>query len=254
MIGIYKITNLVNKKIYIGQSSNIEARWRAHRTRPFNNNSLDYESPLYRAIRKYGIENFSFSIVEQCKISELNDKEIYWISFYNSNDSEKGYNLTRGGQTSKPSKLKIEQVKEIQELLLNTTLSQEEISLKFNISQRAVSGINTGETWRFDNLLYPLRDSNEASSCKEKKYCLLCGNKISYGARLCKKCSDYNKRIVERPNREELKNMIREKSFLQIGRIYGVSDNTIRKWCRFYDLPYKKNQIKNFSEEEWNKV
>lgn len=251
MIGIYKITNLINKKIYIGQSSNIEARWQAHRTRPFNNNSIDYEKTLYRSIRKYGLDNFSFSVVEQCRIDELNDKEIYWISFYDSNNPEKGYNLTKGGQTSKPSKLKKEQVSEIQKLLLETSLSQEEISLKFNVSQRTISGINTGELWISDNLSYPLRKEN---FYKKKNYCVRCGKEISYGAKLCQRCFSYSRRKVERPNREELKKLIKEKSFIEIANIYGVSDNAIRKWCQFYNLPYKKREIKLFTNEEWSEV
>jgi group I intron endonuclease len=58
--GIYKIENLVNGKIYIGQSVDIEARWAAHRS-----TSLKSQQPLYRAIRKYGLDNFAFSILEE---------------------------------------------------------------------------------------------------------------------------------------------------------------------------------------------
>lgn len=61
-------------------------------------NSDCYNRPLYRAIRKYGIENFDFVIIELCKPEDLNDKEIYWIKYYNSyEDVNKGYNLTPGG-------------------------------------------------------------------------------------------------------------------------------------------------------------
>lgn len=58
--GIYKIQNLINGKIYIGQSKNIEKRWLRHKTTAFNKNDHSYNLPLYRAIRKYGLENFSF--------------------------------------------------------------------------------------------------------------------------------------------------------------------------------------------------
>ena len=47
---------------------------------------------------KYGIENFSFEVIEECEKEKLNDREIYWISFYNSNNKNNGYNLTNGGE------------------------------------------------------------------------------------------------------------------------------------------------------------
>ena len=55
--GIYKITNLANNKVYIGQSTNILKRFNAHKSRAFNPKNSQYESHLYRAIRKYGLDN-----------------------------------------------------------------------------------------------------------------------------------------------------------------------------------------------------
>ena len=66
MIGIYKITNKINGKCYIGQSINIKQRWKGHRKDAFWLNGPDYQYPLYKAIRKYGIENFSFEVIEEC--------------------------------------------------------------------------------------------------------------------------------------------------------------------------------------------
>ena len=74
MVGIYKITNKINQKIYIGQSVNISKRWTAHRNGAFNPNNGQYNTPLYKAIRKYGIENFTFEILEECAINELDIK------------------------------------------------------------------------------------------------------------------------------------------------------------------------------------
>lgn len=75
MVGIYKITNKINQKIYIGQSVNISKRWTAHRNGAFNPNNNQYNTPLYKAIRKYGIENFTFEVLEECGINELDIKE-----------------------------------------------------------------------------------------------------------------------------------------------------------------------------------
>lgn len=91
MIGIYKITNLSNNKIYIGQSINIAARWEEHLY--WSSNS---ECPIHRALRKYGVNKFSFEIIEECPKEELDTREIYWIKYYNSL-SPNGYNLTPGG-------------------------------------------------------------------------------------------------------------------------------------------------------------
>lgn len=93
MVGIYKITNNINNKCYIGQSIHIKRRWIEHVTASKNENPL---SLISKAIKKYGKDNFSFEILEQCKISELNEREMYWIKYYNSFGS--GYNMTAGGE------------------------------------------------------------------------------------------------------------------------------------------------------------
>lgn len=76
-IGIYKITNLINSKSYIGQSKNIEHRWQMHRVNAFNQNSEVYNYPIYCAMRKYDLNNFTFTILEICTEAELDDREIY---------------------------------------------------------------------------------------------------------------------------------------------------------------------------------
>ena len=84
MIGIYKIENLITNKIYIGQSTSIERRWKDHKNTAFNENDKSYNYPLYKAIRKYGVDNFSFEVLEECEIEELNEKEKFYISKFNS--------------------------------------------------------------------------------------------------------------------------------------------------------------------------
>lgn len=94
--GIYKITNTINLKAYIGQSVDIENRWKQHKN--INRGC----TLLVRAFKKYGIENFSFEIVEICSPEELNEKEKYYISHYRTYaDYGRGYNLTTGGDGSK---------------------------------------------------------------------------------------------------------------------------------------------------------
>jgi group I intron endonuclease len=84
---IYKTTNKLNGKIYIGQDK--------------NNNPYYFGSgkKLQRAIHKYGKENFIKEILEECKNEDhMNEREIYWISFYKSQDRKFGYNISEGGK------------------------------------------------------------------------------------------------------------------------------------------------------------
>lgn len=95
--GIYKITNLVNNKCYIGQAKDIHERYFNHHQ--YDYKRLDYQ--IYQAMRKYGLTNFSIEVVELCDSSELNEKEIYWINKLNS--FQNGYNMTLGGQSLSPN-------------------------------------------------------------------------------------------------------------------------------------------------------
>lgn len=86
--GIYKVTNKINGKVYIGQSVDIGRRWRQHMT-------AEDDIYFHKAIQKYGVENFEWEVIEKCKKSELDERESYWIEYYDS--FNKGYNCTRGG-------------------------------------------------------------------------------------------------------------------------------------------------------------
>ena len=88
MIGIYMFINKKTKEVYVGQSIDIQRRYKEH--------LKSQDTTLFHsALRKYGIENFDFKVVEECLESELNEKECYWIKFYNS--FQNGYNMTQGG-------------------------------------------------------------------------------------------------------------------------------------------------------------
>lgn len=99
--GIYKIENLINGKVYIGQSNDIKSRWNDHKRIAKDKSKHGYNYPLYRAIRKYGIENFKFEIIEECSEEKLNEREIYYIGYYKSYiyfENSNGYNQTLGGE------------------------------------------------------------------------------------------------------------------------------------------------------------
>lgn len=100
MIGIYKIENLINGKVYIGQSINVEKRLHEHFYKSNCKKDVSYKSALHSAIRKYGASNFSTEILCSCDYSELDDLEKFYIKKYNS-ISPNGYNILSGGQLVK---------------------------------------------------------------------------------------------------------------------------------------------------------
>jgi hypothetical protein len=90
---IYKITNNINGKCYIGKTERtIQVRWSEH----IRLSRLKLDLPLYRAFSKYSVNNFSIEEVEQCDSAILDEREIYWIDYFNS--YRKGYNCTAGGE------------------------------------------------------------------------------------------------------------------------------------------------------------
>lgn len=92
---IYKITNDINGKIYIGQTSTtIEQRFQEHCRD--SRKEINSNRPLYSAMRKYGIENFFVEQIEECDITSVGDRERYWIERLGS--FKNGYNATLGGE------------------------------------------------------------------------------------------------------------------------------------------------------------
>ena len=91
MIGIYKLTNLINGKSYIGQSIDIERRIKNHLVYCYEDTSA-----IHKAVKKYGASNFSWEILEECTIDELDSLERKWIAYYDT--YKNGYNLTPGGK------------------------------------------------------------------------------------------------------------------------------------------------------------
>lgn len=88
----------------------------------------------------------------------------------------------------------------------------------------------------------------------EPNHCIDCGKIIDNRSQRCKECEHKRQRRVEWPQRDELKNLIRAESFSSIGKMYNVSDNAIRKWCKNYNLPTKKSEIKQYSDKEWEEI
>lgn len=118
---IYKITNSINDKVYIGKTTKtIEKRWRDHIYQ--SKRERQYNSALYNAMSKYGVDMFRIDPIEECSNDLLDDREKYWIAQYNSNVT--GYNLTSGGDGH--SMITNEEVQKTLELW-NDGLTQQQI-------------------------------------------------------------------------------------------------------------------------------
>ena len=152
MTGIYKITNTVNNKIYIGQSIFIEKRWAQHKS-PYEQERYK-DKPLYKAFQKYGLNNFIFEVIEECPPEILNEREKYWISTLRTLCHEKGYNVTSGGSSTANDnhprhKLTKEDVIDIRTRYNNKERCKEvENIYKNRIGHSGFSKIWKGETWK----------------------------------------------------------------------------------------------------------
>lgn len=246
MIGIYKIENKINGHIYIGQSVHIERRWQDEIRRASNPEDISYNYPLSLALRKYGVDNFDFSVLEECSAEELDEKECYYIHQYNSYYN--GYNQTLGGDGSCKGREYKPKVIGVVHDLKNTDMLHKEIAKKWGISQEMVQGINTGRYWHSDYEDYPLQKSHKKNSCQTATvyYCIDCGKEVTKGADRCITCAQLASRKVVRPSKEELYNYLLsiQGNFSQAGRYYGVSDVAVRKWCKTYKIPSKSADYK----------
>lgn len=185
--GIYKITNIINDKCYIGQSKEIKKRWKRHVNEL--NKSIHTNIHIQRAWDKYGQDNFTFEIIEECPEDKLNEREIYWIEFNNSNDYNYGYNQDSGGQEGRilnndvrerigqareyasgedcsNAKLTNEQVLEIKKLLFENELTCSEIGERFNVKDYIIHRIKNLETYKnvtapYDYLLKDIKSTNK---------------------------------------------------------------------------------------------
>ncbi len=231
MIGIYKITNKINGKAYIGQSIDIEARWKNHKLKPFVLGSENYDKCLYKAIRKYGLENFSFEVLEECEPKQLNEREIYWINYYQTFPPElgKGYNQTAGGEgTVRGNK----DLATITNYLLNTNLSQTKIAELTGYAQTLIGGINSGKCCHNETLSYPLRKFKKGREGRKEKI-KMNENKIG--------------RALPKPPKEELLIALHEANYKreEAAKKFNVSGALLRKWCNSYGFNCQNKRVLN---------
>lgn len=166
---IYKIENLINHKIYIGQTNNPQRRFSEHRAKGYEINT---HKVLYYAFDKYGIDNFSFEIIEETENS--NEREKYWIKFYDS--FENGYNMTEGGDLPPQHSgvehpqcsHSIDEITLVKTLLKDSKLSAKEIANLTHYNVSSVNRINLGELHFDPTINYPIRKEQTKINREER--------------------------------------------------------------------------------------
>lgn len=154
--GIYIIKNKINNKVYIGQSLNIERRWKQHLYSGISKTAQDSYSKLHLAMKELGINNFYYEILEETEQELLTSREDYYINFYDS--IKNGYNYQSAKETTfKPSSgenngralLTEEDVKAIRTMYGEHIRFKEVYELyKGVISKRGLQKVWRLETWK----------------------------------------------------------------------------------------------------------
>lgn len=142
MLGkIYKITNLINGKIYVGQTTkSLKERFQKHCWGTTEKDSYHLNMAIKKAIKKYGKENFTIELIEEVETIKLDEREVYWISYYDSYN--KGYNCTKGGQNgaTRPTVLSWKLENEVIEAKY-LGFSTKEIGEVYNIDRTTIHNI-----------------------------------------------------------------------------------------------------------------
>ena len=170
------------------------------------------------------------------------DKCIQALEFHHLNPKEKDFtiaaNTNIGWDTAKA---------EIQKCILVCANCHREIHSGLIDTNTLSSGIDNERIEEIDQLLYDLKHHSIV-------YCKQCGIEISGRASYCSNCAATARQKVERPDRNTLKQLIRDLPFTTIAAHYGVTDNAIRKWCIGYKLPNTKSAIKQYTNEQWELI
>lgn len=167
---LYKITNLINGKIYIGQTIHPKKRWWEHKQRA----KTHYDNyPLHLAIDKYGEDNFKFEIIEES--INYNERETELIKQYNSL-CPNGYNVTQGGpspvfygEDHPRNTISNENVLNIIKDLQENKITDREIAKKYNTTDKIVADINHGITHTQKDLQYPIRKKRGSQKLTEEQ-------------------------------------------------------------------------------------
>lgn len=198
-------------------------------------------STLKRKIREYGLDisHFTFSKQYQTGLNNFRYKQAQWYS--------------ETGKFIKASMLKLKLIKEgIKENKCEICGLSQWRGKPLTCQLHHINGNNKDNRLENLQMLCPNCHSQTENYCgkavhKKEFFCEECGQEIARGSKLCIKCNAKKHRKTIRPSKEELLNLyITLKSFSGIGRKYQVSDKTVSKWFKSYNLPFKANELKEY--------
>ena len=261
---IYKIINLINNKVFISFTTlSIEFAWWYHMTHKQNKQlNIDINN---------NFNNFTIEIIEKCNLDEVESKEAYWIKNYNTFlDNKKGYNIEINHKlddiivSEENGLIKYyKKYKSIENVVSNINIDADRLKkilfknnivIKKSVKPKTITPMNSKK-------IREKKNKREETLKYKKRICPICGNKKTTDSNLCKTCysnietkkrkAKYIEKINKTITREELKLLIRTTSFSEIGQTYNVNGNTIKKWCKLYNLPFRKLDIDKISDEDW---
>jgi len=221
--GIYKITS-PKKRIYIGQSTDIENRKKIYR-----NSACKKQTRLYRSIKKYGWEKHKFEIIHFCEKEELNDLEVYYISLFQTNNTEYGLNLKSGGgyyseEIRRAGAMKrvdlrgVKQSPERAEMSRKALLKAQAAYMLLTKEQKSIPGKKNGKkTNQFDlnyNLIKEWESQNEAARYYKVTALAIC-NAVKNGTRSCNNYWNFAVNPISKEQQEinRLNTQIRNKKY-----------------------------------------
>ena len=192
----------------------------------------------YRRNRK---NNLIIACGNQCSICGYN-KAVSALEFHHIKPEEKEYGIATKGNCHNIQK----DISEIRKCILVCSNCHREIHEEM-FSEEELYNYQKFDEEFIEELLTPPKTSQD-------RFCLECGAKISWDGKtgLCETCVRKQARKVERPNREELKELLQHYTFTELGKMFGVADNSVRKWCISYDLPSRKKDI--ILIQDWSKI
>lgn len=212
MAFIYGYYSYVDERIvYVGQTKDITTRHKTHiKYDPYIKTKREYNYPLSRGIRKYGVENYELVILKEVEIHELDNEEIYYIKLYNTYYN--GYNQTKGGKQYTTSHIYSDEVVDkIIDLLANSNLTMTHISEITGVSLTHIHNINYGTRRQIQGMSYPIRPK-EVNRENKKHY----GNSSA-------------KRKLTNKDVYEIYDLLKYTNFTfsEIGNMYGVGQTQI---------------------------
>lgn len=263
-VGIYLIKNKKNGKVYVGQSKNIKNRIQKHKYESYRDTAKSQKNhlPLYRSMRKHGLDSFSFKVLKNCKTEDLDKYEDYYIEKYKAADRRYGYNIKQSSERQYSQEQNNRQLA-IKKHLHERHLTRKEIAKLMGVSESTVMYINDGSNWYSDDIRYPIRpiglieevdDTDPVNRVvfrrKLKNYCQQCGDKVGLRTKTCKNCIDIKSEIRrttykgKKIDPEVLLQKVLTSSLSEVAEAYKVPRQRVKDWLVYYGYTSSIRELK----------